>query len=89
MSHPYQQHPLETDLSSAEREAWSSGDYERAELLGALMDQEGAATRADEAQHLLDTIRERIAQANWRTGKKAELRELVETIISELNAEGA
>ena len=80
-------HPLETDLSTAEREAYMEGDYERAELLGALMDQEDEASRADALQNVVEGIRERITEANWRTGKKSELRELVEAIVNEL-AEG-
>ena len=82
-------HPLETDLSAAEREAYQRGDVERAELLGALMDQEDESERADALQNVVDGIRERITEANWRTGKKAELRELIEAIVKELTEGGA
>ena len=81
-------HPLETDLSAAEREAYQRGDIERAELLGALMDSQEEESRADSLQSIVDGIRDRITEANWRTGKKAELRELVEAIVNEL-AEGS
>ena len=41
MNHPYQQHPLELDLSALERAAWQQGDYRMAGLLGALEDMQG------------------------------------------------
>ena len=81
-------HPLDTDLSAAERKAYQHGDIERAELLGALMDSQEEESRADSLQSIVDGIRERITESNWRTGKKAELRELVEAIVNEL-AEGS
>ena len=74
------------DLATEERNAWQRGDYAAAELLALAIDLEPDALRADELQSKLDNIRERITEANWRTGKKAELRELVEQIIAELAA---
>ena len=41
MDHPYQQHPLELDLSALERAAWQRGDYRMAGLLGAMEDMQG------------------------------------------------
>ncbi len=72
------------DLVTEERNAWQRGDYAAAELLALAIDTEQDALRADDLQSKLDNIHERITCANWRTGKKAELRELVEQIIAEL-----
>lgn len=74
------------DLVTEERNAWQRGDYAAAELLALAMDTERDALHAEELQSKLDNIRERITRASWRTGKKAELRELVEQIIAELAA---
>ena len=72
------------DLVTEERNAWQRGDYAAAELLALVVDTEQDALRADELQSKMDNIREWITRASWRTGKKAELRELVERIIAEL-----
>ena len=77
----------ERDLATEERNAWQAGDYQRAQALALAIDAAEDAPRVEELQDVLDAIRERITEANWRTGKKAELRELVEAIINEL-AEG-
>ena len=71
-------------LSEQERAAFQRGDRERAELLGKLIDAETDAERIGELENVIDGIRERITEANWRTGKKAELRDLVEAIVAEL-----
>ena len=78
----------ETDFSTIERHAWAAGDQQTAQLAAAALGYEEAQQRADELENIVGGIRERITEANWRTGKKAELRELIEAIIGEL-AEGA
>jgi len=77
----------ELDLATEERNAWQAGDYQRAQALALAIDAAEDAPRVEELQDVLDAIRERITEANWRTGKKAELRDLVEAIVNEL-AEG-
>ena len=75
------------DYATEERNAWQRGDNQQAEVFAALMEQQETLTENDRLQGVVDGIQERITEANWRTGKKAELRELVESIINEL-AEG-
>jgi hypothetical protein len=75
----------ELDLLTEERNAWQRGDYPRAEALALAIAAEEDITRADNLQGITDAIRERITAANWRTGKKAELRELIEGILNDLD----
>ena len=77
----------ELDLATEERNAWQAGDYQRAQALAQAIDASEAFDRAEALKGVVEAVRERITEANWRTGKKAELRELVEAIINEL-AEG-
>lgn len=74
-------------LNEQERAAWLSGNYELAEALALAMEADQAETELYNLRSVVDGIRARITEANWRTGKKAELRELVEAIVNEL-AEG-
>lgn len=74
-------------LSTIEREAWQRGDSLLAAVAAQAADNEDAQTEVERLQDVVGGIRDRITEANWRTGKKAELRELVEAIIGEL-AEG-
>jgi len=78
----------DTNLAEQERDAWQRGDYEAADLLALALDAGETQADADRLQSIVDGIQERITEANWRTGKKAELRDLVESIVNEL-AEGA
>ena len=71
-------------LEELERAAYISGDTERADLLGQLMDAEGMEPKNIALQDVVDGIRGRIAEADWKTGKKAELRELIKDILKEL-----
>ena len=75
------------NIAEQERDAWQAGNYELAEALAMAMEADEAETELYNLQSVVDGIRERITEANWRTGKKAELRELVKSIINEL-AEG-
>lgn len=75
------------DFATAEREAWQRGDMAQAAAFALALDAEEAQAETEQLRDIVDGIRERITEANWRTGKKAELRELVEAIIAEL-AEG-
>ena len=77
----------EPDYVTLERNAWQRGDYEQAQAFALLMEQEETLTENDRLQGIVAGIHERITEANWRTGKKAELRDLVESIVNEL-AEG-
>ncbi len=77
----------ETDYATAEREAWQRGDMAQAAAFAMALDAEEAQAETEQLRDIVEGIRERITEANWRTGKKAELRELVEAIIAEL-AEG-
>ena len=72
------------NLAEQERAAWQAGNYELAEALAGAMQADEAETERYNLESALQGIRERITEANWRTGKKAELRELVEAIIGEL-----
>ena len=71
-------------LEELERAAYISGDTERADLLGQLMDAEEYEPNANALQDVVDSIRARIAEADWKMGKKAELRELIKDILKEL-----
>ena len=71
-------------LDEQERAAYMAGDLERADLLGQLMDAEDFELDRDNLSSVVEGIRGRITEANWRTGKKAELQELIGDIISEL-----
>ena len=70
------------NYAERERAAWQAGDHERAELLGLAGELDAALDKAN----LLDAIHDRIIEANWRTGKKAELRELIEQILADIDA---
>ena len=74
----------ERDYATLERNAWQRGDYEQAAAFAALLEQEETLTENEHLQGIVDGIQERITEANWRTGKKAELRELIESIVNEL-----
>lgn len=71
-------------LDELERAAYMSGDAERADLLGRVMDAEDFEPDRDRLADVVEGIRERITEANWRTGKKAELQELIAAIVEEL-----
>lgn len=75
----------EIDLSTIEREAYVTGDARLAAIAALALDAEAEQDRADGLDSVIYGIRERITESNWRTGKKAELRELIENIIAELN----
>jgi len=75
------------DLATEERNAWQRGDKRLADALALAMDADEQSALVDKLQNVVDGIRERITESNYRTGKKAELRELVEAIVNEL-AEG-
>ena len=77
----------ELPLAEMERAAWQRGDHATAELILLAIEHEESVNEAERLQSLIDGIQARITEANWRTGKKAELRELVESIVNEL-AEG-
>ncbi len=77
----------EVDFETAERNAWQRGDVAQAAAFAAAADAQMAQSEAEQLRDIVDGIHKRITEANWRTGKKAELRELVEAIIAEL-AEG-
>ena len=78
---------IDPDYATLERNAWQRGDHEQAQAFELLMEQEETLTENERLQGIVDGIQERITEANWRTGKKAELCELVESIVNEL-AEG-
>lgn len=77
----------DTDYATLERNAYQRGDMALATACAAAMDAESAADEAGRLRDVVEGIRERITEANWRTGKKAELRKLIEAVINEL-AEG-
>lgn len=70
------------NYAERERAAWQAGDYERAELLGLASELDAALDKVN----VLDAIYDRIVEANWRTGKKAELRDLIEQILAYIDA---
>jgi hypothetical protein len=72
------------NLEEQERNAWQAGNYPLAEALQLAIDAGNAEERASELQCVVDDIRDEITEANWRTGKKAELRDLVEKIVAKL-----
>ena len=74
----------DADLATQERNAWQAGNYDLSEALALAMRADEAETELYNLQSVVAGIRERITEANWRTGKKAKLRELVESIINEL-----
>ena len=71
-------------LDEQERAAYIAGDLGRADLLGQLMDAGDLEPEWVKLSDVVEGIRGRITEANWKTGKKAELRELIGGIISEL-----
>jgi alkyl sulfatase BDS1-like metallo-beta-lactamase superfamily hydrolase len=75
------------NLEEQERNAWQRGDYPLAEALQLAIDADEDQERASELQCIVDDIRDEITAANWRTGKKTELRELVEKIVAKLAGE--
>ena len=74
----------DSNLSEQERDAWQAGNYALAEALALAMEADEAETSRYNLESALEGIRGLITEANWRTGKKAELRELVESIVGEL-----
>lgn len=76
---------MDMTLRDQEREAFMQGDHAKAELLAIAMEQEAMEETLWSAQASLDGIQAAITEANWRTGKKTELRELIEEIISILD----
>lgn len=66
------------DLKTEERNAWQRGDYRMAEVLALAIDAQADAG----ARNALDAIHDEITTANWRTGTKAELRALIERILT-------
>ena len=75
---------MELDFNLIERRAYCEGDYERAELAALASESEDAQSKLADLEYKFETIRDLIVEANWKTGKKAELRELVESIADEL-----
>ena len=71
-------------LDEQERAAYMDGDLERADLFGQLMDAEDFEPENEKLSDVVEGIRGRITEANWKTGKKAELRDLIEDILKEL-----
>lgn len=71
-------------LSELERAAYQAGDTDRADLLGRLMDAEEIEPERESLSDVVEGIRARITESNWRTGKKAELHELIKGILFEL-----
>jgi hypothetical protein len=67
-------------VDELERQAWVSGDTEKAGMLTRISDGLELEEQRDKAQEKLDDILELIVKANWRTGKKAELVELIQAI---------
>ena len=76
----------ELDYAQLERDAWQRGDHSQADAYARALEASELETEKDEAVYKVERIQELITQANWRTGKKAELRELVEQIRDEVNA---
>ena len=76
------------DLATEWRNAYAAADDKLAAAFALALDLTDAQAEADRLKGVVDGIRALITEANWRTGKKAELRELVEAIVNEL-AEGA
>lgn len=74
----------QSDLATLERTAFQRGDTVLAEVAGQALDLEGATDRADALQDVVEGIRARISEANYRTGKKQELRDLIDAILGEL-----
>ena len=75
----------QNDLATLERHAFSNGDTLLADVAGQALDNEAECERADRLHEIVEGIRERIAEANYKTGKKQELRDLIDAIINELN----
>jgi hypothetical protein len=75
------------NLEEQERNAWQAGNYPLAKALQLAIDAGNAEERASELQCIVYDIRDEITTANWRTGKNAELRELVEKIVARLAGE--
>jgi hypothetical protein len=67
-------------VDELERQAWVSGDTEKAGILARISDGLDMEEQRDKMQEKLDDILELIVKANWRTGKKAELVELIQVI---------
>ena len=72
------------NLEEQERNAWQAGNYPLAEALQLAIDAGEDQELASELQCIVDDIRDEITAASWRTGKKAELRDLVEKIVAKL-----
>lgn len=74
----------QSDLATLERTAFQRGDTVLAEVAGYALDLSAADDRAEALSDVVEGIQARIAEANYRTGKKSELRALIDAIISEL-----
>ncbi len=74
MDHPYQPHPFDTDLATAERAAWQRGDYRMAALLGAVLDQEGKPEPEE-----LEQAKEEAAAAERRAEEAESRASVLET----------
>ncbi len=74
----------QSDLATLERHAFANGDTLIAELAGLALGHEEETERSEQLQSIIDGIEQCICEANWRTGKKAELRELIEAIRNEI-----
>lgn len=78
-------------LDELERAAYQAGDLERADLLARLIDAENFELERDSLSeerdrlfNVVEDIKARIMETNWRTEKKAELQQLVGDILEEL-----
>jgi hypothetical protein len=67
-------------VDELERQAWIMGDTEKAGMLACISDGLEQEEQRDNLQAKIDNILELITEANWRTGKKAELIELIKAI---------
>jgi hypothetical protein len=67
-------------VDELERQAWISGDTEKAGMLARISDGMELEDQRDNLQEKIDNILTLITEANWRTGKKAELVELIQAI---------
>lgn len=77
----------EPDYSTLERDAWHRGDTYLADVYARALEAETLEAAQSEAQYKLDRIEAIITEANWRTGKKAELREMGDRIYQELKGD--
>ena len=78
----------ETDLATQERNAWQRGDTALAEATAAAMQADDLQAENERLQGVVESIDALIVESVWRTGKKAELVELIEAIRGELREGG-